>query len=304
MKKISRKLLTSSLTLAFATVALGTTTFAWFTTNSTATATTTVGVQSSTTNLMFSEVPSDGSYSWKQSIALDFSQNLLEPATYDSTNKKLTKQNGEAVVSGTNYISAQFFVKVNGGVDVQFGDCSVTSSNVKEYALLAAVGDKAAGSKVAAAAGNALRMTATAAAQTDGVAGSWAKGDSDTAITTLGETIYSLGEDKTTTTIENYENFGDDMDSTAFANTYYDAVMGNTAGTTEIGTSYTVNSITKNSTNVFTAAAVGEGKDYKVYAVCLTFWLEGYDADCFDAILGQSMSIVVSFTTEKVTAGN
>ena len=54
MKKISRKLLMSIFSMAFAIIALGTTTFAWFTMNSTATAEIEVGVQSGTEGILLS----------------------------------------------------------------------------------------------------------------------------------------------------------------------------------------------------------------------------------------------------------
>lgn len=137
-----------------------------------------------------------------------------------------------------------------------------------------------AGKAYKAAAGNALRMTATQEAKTDY---SFSTQYSSTLIDTIDATTVYGFEDlaKNNNTEVNpsqnstYTNFGQGMGNLAtsattytsgtdsFANRYYDLIKGNTAGTTSIAKAYDDGSTTKDNTYTPTdvaAALVGTNK--------------------------------------------
>ena len=37
-----------------------------------------------------------------------------------------------------------------------------------------------------------------------------------------------------------------------------------------------------------------------IFKVTITYWLEGFDADCFDAIFGQTLENVLTFKADNV----
>ena len=151
MKKISRKLFTSGLSLAFATVALGTTTFAWFTTNAQVTADITVGVQATGDSILIST----DCFDWGSSVNIDASDLELNPVTYQAAESdllvtdKLVDLDGAAAVGGTtaaaNYLQFTLYLKVSSAKKaITFDPAAITAetpeikntATLKNYTIL------------------------------------------------------------------------------------------------------------------------------------------------------------------------
>lgn len=345
MKKISRKLVTSSLAMAFATVALGTTTFAWFTTNAQVTANITVGVQSTTDSIQIS----NDCRTWKSSTEIDASDLELTALTYNaaaatlSVDDTITEMDGvtngaPGQTSAANYLQFVLYLKVSSVnkpvyFDVLEGDTEVTNTGtIAAYTALAdftadatdkdsnavttanlfnfETGDtlyvdakNALRSVVDVSAGGIYNQNVAKAQTTDtALAAAFAGGISYTRMDNI---INYTGEGAVTTTTDGKYNFGQGLGATNAANSYIHEVLG-TDFTTEntAETNYAAHALTKQYSSIenpifTTEATVAEGVTAQIYALRFTYWLEGYDADCFDAIMGQSFSIDLGFTTSK-----
>ena len=254
MKKISRKLLLSILSMAFAVVALGTTTFAWFTTNATVTAEIKVGVQSTTDSILIST----DCFHWDSSVTIDKSDTELGAVTYvqgaagelsnDDTFQKLdgsTLTTVEIASNSSDALQFDLYLKVSSAdKTIKVSEESTTQSGtISTYTIqkdfTANSVNYAAGDKVKVSALNALRAVvdtsdavpaeavkdATSATQAV-TAFNTANDEAKTRIQTLAGYVDEDGvapADKTGSVIT---NFGQSLAGTNAANSYIEAILG------------------------------------------------------------------------------
>ena len=329
MKKISRKLLLSILSMAFAVVALGTTTFAWFTTNATVTAEIKVGIQSTTDSILIST----DCYTWGSSVTIDKSATELGAVTYvqgtagelanDDTFQKLDGSTLSTVTitdNSTDALQFDLYLKVSSAdKTIKIAEESTTQSGtVKTYTIqkgfIANSVTYAAGDKVKVSALNALRAVvdtsdavaaddvadATTPAQAIAAFGT-ANGDAKTRIQTLAGYKDAQGVAPADKTGSNITDFGQSLAGTNAANAYIEAVLGTNfsdpTGDDYVAAdaNYAANTPTEAG---FTNVTMFETEDANtIWKLTFTYWLEGFDADCFDAIFGQALDINLAFTT-------
>lgn len=332
MNKISRKLLLSSLSMAFAVVALGTTTFAWFTTNATVTANITVGVQSTTDSILIST----DCYHWGSSVEIDKSENELGALTYVAAGNALANDDkwqsldgsklSDVTIDTTSETALQFelFLKVTANnKKVQISEDSASQTNAyslytiqKDFtATVPSSMSFAAGDKVKVSALNALRsvvdvskavstsvvkdaQTATAAK----TAFEGAAGNDDTRLQTLAgyvdDSSIAPNTDRVGTSVF---NFGQSLSGTNAANSYIEAVLGtnfsNADGDNYVAADANYAGLTPTTAGYTGVEMFATTEANQIYRLTFTYWLEGFDADCFDAIFGQAFSIDYSFTS-------
>lgn len=361
MKKLSRKLIASILSMAFAVVALGTTTFAWFTANSTATASIEVNVQAGTDGILLSN---DG-IAFKPEVAFGLSNVELKPATYDyagaPTETKITdfyKLDGGALNACTqvgtsnkqkrdsfdnagilqfdlyiNTSAASTATETKGVYFTATGNTVASNATVADnaYSLLNGFTYKStagsnqtftAGTKVVVGAGNALRgmidvwdthkdrttcITETkSATNPNGVIDlSFGNPARNTNVFDFNDSnaLFASANDTASTTDGTAYNFGNSLALDNAANSYLKASSKDPFGAGDTTTTAKAPSDITFKTGFSTLGAPiynNPQQSDAVTKVTFTFWLEGFDGDCFDAILGQQISINLSFNTQTV----
>ncbi|MGM9972172.1 MAG: hypothetical protein ACI35W_07165 [Anaeroplasmataceae bacterium] len=333
MKKISRKLLMSILSMAFAVVALGTTTYAWFTMNATATADLKVNVQGGTNGVLLS---TDGkTFSSDVTILTDSSNQALtglelQPLTYDyattpvATPTAFKKFSNNAIVeAGTGassmYLQFDLYVCTSGpSQSVYFSSTGNTVESDyadKSYVILNDFsyddGSFIGGTAVKVDAVNALRSIVEVyegseerdtmqklckGGQKPENAVEW--GTSERVLNIFGfDNGVTLKAGNGSNTADDLAyNFGQTLGETNAANAYLSAVSDGALNGVSYPTEPTLTTGFGTEANaIYTSANTSN----LVYRVRFTFWLEGFDADCFDAIMGQTLTINLSFTTER-----
>ena len=342
MKKISKKLLLSVLSMAFAIVALGTTTFAWFTTNATVKATNKIKVQSTTDSLLISN---DGS-SWSSSVSFDLTQEapveqqvygagkelgaatyrLKEGATELSTSDTFTDlEKLEAYVGSTeedktlatsdDYKQISFYLRCNSAKKkISVASDTWTTTGVTKYnntvAFTYGTMTVNKNSDLYVSAINALRAVVDVSnlvEYTDDMvaAGSMAVLDNSAKPQmTRQNTIYAYNDttSKDETGVQTVTNYGQSLAGDNAANAYINAVLGKTIGQGNLVADATYADMTP--TNIGLTGAelqtTGENAVDSIFKVTITYWLEGFDADCFDAIFGQTLENVLTFKADNV----
>lgn len=330
MKKISRKLIMSILSMAFAIIALGTTTFAWFTMNSTATATINVNVQSGTDGILISK----DCKTFASSAALGDSSTILKPVTYVMDGADLsaddTWKDLDGAAASTSVLSFDLYLKTDTAVSIYFENSSsnaVTSveSSRKSYSVLSGFsyqqdgeeGSFATNSSLKADSVNALRSVVDfydgAVLRAD--AQEVANGGQSLSTLNFGSAVrhselFSFTGDYDAVVANSLShvngtgyNFGQELTNDNAANSYLEAINGSgylsgKAVDAEYAALDTVNGFAASTTaltNITDEAAIVQDR---VMKVTFYFWLEGFDADCFDAIMGQTINISLAFTTK------
>lgn len=363
MKKLSRKLIASILSMAFAVVALGTTTFAWFTANSTATASIEVNVQAGTDGILLSN---DG-IAFKPEVAFGLSDVILKPATYDyasaPTETKVTdfySLNGGALAPHTqvgtsnkqkrdsfdnagilqfdlyiNTSAASTSTETKGVYFTATGNTVESNATVlnNAYSLLngftytSAAGSNQTftpGTKVVVGAGNALRgmidvwdtyqdrttcITNTkSASNPNGVIDlSFGVPARNTNVFDFNDSnaLFASANDTASSSDNVAYNFGNSLALNNAANSYLKASSKDPFGAGDVTTAKLPSGGITFKTGFSTLATPifnNPTQADAVTKVTFTFWLEGFDGDCFDAILGQQISINLSFNTQTVAA--
>ncbi len=339
MKKISRKLLVSSLSLAFATVALGTTTFAWFTTNAQVTADITVGVQATGDSILISK----DAFSWGSSVEFDESDVAMSPVTYNAAAATLSaaddtfkKLDDSAAVGGqsatSNYLQFTVYLKVsNASKAIKFdniaNEATTTAASRKRYNILKTTDFKyadntastlAAGTKIKADAVNALRSvvdvsqegSAATQAYQDAVENNAAAAAfGNAAITYTRRNMVAQftgeGEQQTSYSLDDTINFGQTLAGTNAANAYIEQVLGTNFSDDQAADYKAANAHYAAATHVEGWASQATGDPVfttsaaeAIYALRFSYWLEGYDADCFDIIMAQVINLKLGFKAE------
>lgn len=341
MKKISRKLLVSSLSLAFATVALGTTTFAWFTTNAQVTADITVGVQATGDSILIST----DAFSWGSSVEIDASNVAMSPVTYNAAAATLaasdtfTKLDDSEATGGvsnaSSYLQFVVYLKVsNASKAIKFDgtivdEAASTQASRKRYNILKNTTFKyadntqatmAAGTKIYADAVNSLRSVVDVSQEgsattpdyidaTEQNAASAAFGNAAITYTrrNMVAQFTGAGEKKTTFATNDVVNFGQTLAGDNAANSYIHEVLGTNFTDNTAADYKAANADYKAATHVEGWTSQGATtadpvftttNPEAIYALRFTYWLEGYDADCFDIIMAQVLNLKLGFKAE------
>ena len=346
MKKISKKLLLSVLSMAFAIVALGTTTFAWFTTNATVKATNKIKVQSTTDSLLISN---DGG-SWSSSVSFDLTEaapatqqvhgaekelgavtyRLKKDATELSTSdtftdlEKLEAYAGDTAADKTlatsdDYKQISFYLRCNSAKKkISVASDTWTTTGVTKYNNTAEFTYKSDGSSkdvdantdLYVSAINALRAVVDVSDLVEFNTNMVKSGSMDILDTqakpqmTRQNKIYAYNDttskdDAGENTVTNY---GQSLAGDNAANAYINAVLGKTIGQGDLVADTKYADMTP--TNIGLTGAelktTGETAVDSIFKVTITYWLEGFDADCFDAIFGQTLENVLTFKADNV----
>lgn len=299
MKSLTRKLFISVMTLAIAIVSLTTTTYAWFTKNTEINASgISMSGQASSGDKSLYIMSSESGATWGPSITFPSQAAVLKPVTRTAADdhfaafKKVVATTASDATAGADYYQYTFYLKTDTTSSVYLlggsGKTSITYGAGTAFTPLYSAGaDVTAGTSVTRTLQNVIRfgistVMSTAIADTPDDA-SWSE-------TVTDKTLYH--------TISG--DFGQATTTGGTAGTYFTKAMGAAAlaslqaaapyvGDTETG------SITFGDTlasNTCFAASLTAGFIAKV---TLTIWVEGWDADCFDAIATATQSIAASF---------
>jgi hypothetical protein len=279
-KNLVKKLALSAVTMGVAALTVTTTTFAWFTSNTSATASsikaTTVGAGEG--NLLIS---TDGK-NWATTATLaDHSATKLAPTQLKNGEfKELdgTTGNSANTVSYTLYFSVSNVAK-GAKIQMNLSDLKFgadTEPTISQKLLADAGADAKAGSKVSVKYGDVLAMRiAEAALPSD-------------ATTQAQEnqpgTLFANGA-------KNYRYREEDL-SGADAVTYYNNILGKEisrpgANDTDYKFETTYLSTADSKIDIY---QLGEQQDSAVFGLTFTFFIDGWDAQCFNAVSQGSIS--------------
>ena len=304
MTKLRKKLLLSVLTLALTFIALGSTTFAWFTLGNTATANAFSGTVQGGAGIDIALVKEGNenwtSYEWGMSIDLS---KALEGK--DLKFKDLTSENGTdlknmedgATTGNVDFAEISFYVRTLGnitGVKVSkinatsetFSwnpDATITGSNSKDFTVTQATNWNAL---------NAVRLSfvatgkdLTGATPTNGTVtvAEFAVDDCDHGTADKSEnsvaTLYAKAKNFTIKSKTTPMTVTNRLDTKGENTTAYNLLTGLT-------TPYATQTVGNNT--------------YNIYKVTFRVWMEGWDGDCINAILTKSVQI--GFTLEATSA--
>lgn len=330
MTKLRKKLLLSVLTLALTFIALGSTTFAWFTIGNTATANAFTGtVQGGqgidiafVGNTKITSADNAKKYAWAMSV------NLADKVSNEFRFKDLTSKDGRTIINmkredqtqaaNTNYLEINLYVRSMGQLselkltsltDVlseEFDwnpDATVKKSETEyEYAVDAAEKWNALNAlRVSFTVGNNKLVTNVLEFQTSsnhGAADITAAGLAAKYAAAKNHNITAYLQ----TTNEGYlpstaviNTLTEITDSTKFTATLDGALNGNPDAINLLGAG-------ENAANA-TFTYTDNGITYSIYELVLRVWMEGWDGDCINAVLTKSVGF--GFTLEgKVVSQN
>ncbi len=298
MKKLSKKLVLSSLSLGLAVVTLSTTTYAWYTNNTSVSAD---GIQGTTdagasAGLLISNAYA-GTYS--NSVTLTTADYTVDgskmiPLEYKA-GTGLVERAGTAAVTAASkgYLQFSVFVKATSDTDtstavpVYLKSLTITNAETGDLPLFDVIKTYTDGfgadATYAVDAAQALNVAVAAQSLSAAPANK---------ATTVGTGAYSVNALVGTAKNKN-------LGTAADAVTYYNTVMEPTTAlvrptdyVTEL-TSKTAGAAT--ASNAITVASIA---DANVYELTFTIWLDGWDQYCFDACKGQTFNISLALTTD------
>lgn len=300
--KLTKKLLLSALSLGLAVVTLTTTTYAWYTTSTEASATgaegSTSGTTSDSTLLVstdYDPLGAEDNGTWTKTVKITDTVDTMVPIVWQGNESFVDAKN----TSSTNYYSFTLYFKTT--------KTFVADEDVKVYLKNLQINNSEEGDK--------LTTYDNLLAKEDG------KGtlDADTYAVDVVRALDMVISDGTTKT--GYELSDQFTYATAKeaglkvgsnAQTYYDGVMGdgsfdampknNSLTAVKVAKTGTVGEITKDSEYVEVGVINAGATKYEILAVTFYFYLNGEDVYCFDACKDQTFEISLEFTTVAKTA--
>lgn len=297
MKKLGKKLVLSSLSLGLAVVTLTTTTFAWYTSNTSVNATISGATgETSDTTLTIASTASGPFGKTAAGTKNEHDGSTLQPLQVNSSGALVGLGTGtgfleSATAAGTkDYLQFTVYVKsskTSGTTPVYLESISVknTTSSLPEFPILAAYQVSSTDVWTSSQVGNSYKVDATRALSMHVASG-------DSAVTL--DSGYSIGEFRDTT------NPTDTLGSSFDALAYYNAFMNpDTALTRGSNVSKELQTITPStSTSTSDALTVATLTGNTATKLTFTIWLDGWDTACFDACQNQTFSITFSLTSE------
>ena len=284
MKKLTKKLLLSAITLGLALVTLTTTTFAWYTSSTTASATggsETSGTTEDTTLLISSDYLTAGEKAvWGKSVTFDDLDSSLIPVQWDTTKQKFTYLNDDDAQTTDYY---QFTISFKTTKTYKSG-----ATSIPVYLKSLVITNE---TETLASHDNLLGTSS-------GVDGIPTKSEYKVNAVRALDLLIDNGTTKTAYELSNTQSIDTDLEfglpAEADALNYYNAV------TFEDSKNYL--SRTESLANInLSSQKITEitvtSSSYQVVTVTFTIYLNGWDKYCFDACKGQDFSLKMSFST-------
>jgi predicted ribosomally synthesized peptide with SipW-like signal peptide len=277
-KNLTRKLALSAAAMGVAALSVTTTTYAWFTSNSEATASNVSGtvIDAGEGNLL---VSTDAIH-WGKTATFGTNTNLLKPVHVNAAANTYTDEKGTAVTDGTKSYTVYFNISnVAAGSSVHMKVNLDGFSKKVEQTLLADAGtsdDAKAGNKVTVGLEDVLAMNIKDVATFP---------EGATAAKTEGITSPLNGK--------NYR-YQAEQEASADAVTYYNNLLGGepisrpTTGYTEQYASTTI--MGGEGATDFPLYTLGENERSAVFGLTFTFFIDGWDYQCFSAIGGSAIT--------------
>lgn len=312
MKKLTQKLVLSVITMALVVVALGTSTFAWFTLQNTATlegfsgqVTSGEGIEVSLGDFSGTQSISTSS-SWVTVISTSQIENRLSAMYVDGTNPlkftDVTSPNGQDIflkdgstsagaLSG-KYVQFNLYFRSNTAKTITLTDASFGETAAKDWAVdVAFKGANNNATSVVLASGSTVKVAARQAAR----------------VSVFGSTgaTYELSESLGTSPSADLYNSNalpsvSYASGTEFGAAAYAIAKGNPVAYAAQTIAPTFTTSTGNSIDLVTLAApAGEfatlTAGYFYGKVTVRVWIEGWDADAFDALFQTSLFVDLKF---------
>lgn len=277
MSKLTKKLLLSALALGLAVVTLTTTTFAWYTSSTTASATKGSASTSGSTADSSLMISKDGS-TFGTSVELDSVETSLIPVQWASTEFQTKDGDG---VNTNNYYEFTLYFKATSDVAVPVYISDLAIKNAKASITDLTAYDNLVSSSVSTdGLPNDSKYAVDVVSALDMVVSAGKKGADASTFTT---TSYKL--DKT-----GLAPLGFGSSETPNANAYYDTFM--EADTASEASTYNGALIGLARNTVIGTIEAGQ-----ILQVTFRIYLNGWDANCFDACRGQSFSVGLTFSS-------
>lgn len=312
MNKISRKLLVSILSLTFALLTLGTATFAWFTISDTVTVSpfearimTADGIEVSLGDSnpnFFVNVPTEVVNAYLQAGGFLGNFRLKHLTSKDGTTIKDFSGDTKSNPASDGYIHLQLrFRSQSPSVPIYVGTGSGLSSNPVAWTADASF-TNAKGVPISASTGSKNYFIANAARL------SINSSTNDTLVYELPNEAYGTGTD-----VQYGNTVLNDNPILNGGVHYYNQKNGLNSDTTNNHENYTglkyyeaevAKSITTfvNQDPILVLSDVAEEDGYYYGIIDVRIWVEGWDPDCFDALLNSTLKIDLQFTTKQPTA--
>jgi len=270
-KNLAKKLALSAVTMGVAALSVTTTTYAWFTSNSEASAT---GIKAETkaadANLLISKDGAAGT--WKTSIAFDSNDLKLTPAQYVSGEnggwKALDKSTDAVVLTYTVHFHVDSIPTSGSELVVKLNNMTFGDKATQTFAVAAGEGEaNAAGKTVEVGLEDVLALNVAKSADVTGV----------------------------TFTEANYRYLAEDSTG-ADAVTYYNNVFGYESTDDNFikrpETGYTFSDTVLNNGSAANEVKLADiaGNTQAEFAITFTFFMDGWDYQCFNAVGGTSLT--------------
>lgn len=294
MTKLRKKLLLSVLTLALTFIALGSTTFAWFTLGNTATAKAFEGTVQGGQGIDIALVNGDNvdwaSYDWKMSVNLadGIGNSLVFKDVTTADGVSFVKLTTGAVMANIDYVDVSYYIRTLGNItDVTVSKITAESVDFTwnpDATIQGSTHDFQIGQSASWNALNAVRVSFTA----------YGKNQDEEAAIAPG----------TTNVIEfslNNDHGSANNTATSVAKLYAQEKKFDISNTTTPVTSDTTLSTSgENTTSIsllngilakpFGTQELG-ANTYNIYKVTFRVWMEGWDGDCINAILNKKVKL-------------
>jgi hypothetical protein len=296
-KNLRRKLITSGVALGVAALSVVSTTYAWFTMNTTATVAQFTGEAAA---------PSEGLYigyedwndsnkvKWGKAINTATIEHLIQAKRVDAQDTKLLPaqldgsvyENMGGTAQPKGLIKFDLFVRVaNADNQTKVYLKDTLAATTSSFVLAANAGDTDQGiSGAPTKAGDSVTVNILEALK---LSVTIQQGNTDAG-------TFTAGAQSATTTHYHAGN-----NTTGFnATTYYQNVTGETLGTA-VQPTYNSNALLDSSLAAQQVEMLSTVTNGAVYKVSFTYWLDGWDNECFDAIAAQTFTSAIEFSTEQ-----
>ncbi len=296
MKKLSRKLFLSFATLALAITATVTTTYAWFTMNAEVTVSQIAGG---------SATVEDGIYVSLDGITYGTGATLSETASVEFQPVTLTSENqlvflDASAATGADFNSSTSSEGAYAKFTLYFKVTQASTSTVDIIAFSSETSSKTAFTNTSTLSTVVAPIAGAQATEgKDFAAGSSLTVDILDALRLSTNVTVNSGTAKFSKyTVANSDNNLGGASETGYAARVYQSVLGSFAtGYAECQSQTDLTAYTPNTTVI-----ASDIKNGDVVKVDFMLWLEGWDADCFNAVAGQSITMDLAFAVRTHVA--
>lgn len=307
MTKLRKKLLLSVLTLALTFIALGSTTFAWFTLGNNATANaftgTVQGGQGIDIALVNGENVDWTSYEWKMSVDLatgiGASLKFKDVTTADGV--LFVDLNNETVKPNVDYVDVSYYIRTLGDISgVKVTKINATSDDFNwdpDATIEGTTNDFAIEEPESWNALNAVRVSFTAYGKEE--AGTVVNGTTKVIEFSLSNNDHGSASKESTSVAVLYAN----KKNFTIPNTTTPLTSGITTLSTKDDNTTDISLLDNILAKPFGTQTVGNNT-YKIYKVTFRVWMEGWDGDCINAILNKQVTLGFTLKADYTPKGN